>query len=328
LDGRFAVAHIADGGSGKARGLAEGLGARWSSGEAELLADPDVDVVAVCTPPSEHERQIHAAIAAGKRAIFCEKPLATTRDAVRDVVAACEDAGVALMVGTNHAYDPGWLQARELLGSPKESGQLHEPVQSIAITLALPPNRRYHEVVTEGGPFQAPPRERPDISKPAVAAHIVKQLITGLAVHDLPSVRHFAPVFESVEYARFIPPVGYAVGYRASGVMVQLALVMLPEGPDALWRLTLSTPVRSVDLEYPPAFVHAGGGVMTTRHVDGSTTTYRPSNQDGYKAEWLHFAKIIMGAARVDYGRILGDALYPLELAEAVFAAMTEGGRR
>ncbi|HKU02614.1 MAG TPA: Gfo/Idh/MocA family oxidoreductase, partial [Arthrobacter sp.] len=164
LGGGFNVRHVADGGSGRAALLAEPLGVRWSSGDRELLADPDVDVVAICTPPSEHERQIHATLSAGKKAIFCEKPLATTREAAAAVVSACRDAGVALMVGTNHLHDPGWLRARQLL---ERQG---EPVQSIAVTLALPPNGRYHGVVFDGGPFEAPSRGRPDTKNPAVAA--------------------------------------------------------------------------------------------------------------------------------------------------------------
>lgn len=70
----FRVVHVADAGSGRAQALAERSGARWSTGEVDLLADPAVDVVAICSPPQEHARQILAALAAGKRAIFCEKP--------------------------------------------------------------------------------------------------------------------------------------------------------------------------------------------------------------------------------------------------------------
>ncbi|MFF2840818.1 Gfo/Idh/MocA family protein [Paenarthrobacter sp. NPDC057981] len=319
LGSGFRVGHVADGGSGRAERLAGPLGARWSSGDRELLADPDVDVVAICTPPSEHERQIHAALSAGKKAIFCEKPLATTREAAAAVVSACRDAGVALMVGTNHLHDPGWLRARQLLERQSE------PVQSIAVTLALPPNGRYHEVVFDGGPFVAPSRGRPDTKNPAVAAAIVKQLIAGLAIHDLPAIRHFAPDIEAVQYARFVPPIGYAVGYTASGIDIQLALTMLPGGPDSLWRMTFFTESLRLDLDYPPPFVHAGSGSVTTRNADGSVTQHAPSPLDGYEAEWQHFAQLVDGSRPVDYDLILADVLYPTELAERVFATMMSG---
>lgn len=154
---------------------------------------------------------------------------------------------------------------------------------------------------------------------------MVKQLITGLAIHDLPAVRHFAPEIEGVEYARFVPPIGYAVGFRASGVNVQLALTMLPGGPDSFWRMTFSTADLRLDLDYPPPFVHAGGGVVTTRRTDGSITTHANMPRDGYEAEWLHFAQLLAGECPVDYDQILADALYPLDLAQAVYGNMTQG---
>ena len=89
----FKVVHIADAGSGRAQGLAERLGARWSVGEADLLADPAVHLVAICSPPAEHARQILAAVAAGKPAIFCEKPLATSREEADEVISACRARG-------------------------------------------------------------------------------------------------------------------------------------------------------------------------------------------------------------------------------------------
>ncbi|WP_347109449.1 Gfo/Idh/MocA family oxidoreductase [Paenarthrobacter sp. S56] len=313
------VTHIADGGSGRARPLAEPLGASWSSGERELLADPGVDVVAICSPPQDHQRQVLAAVRAGKRVIFCEKPLAATREAATAVVNACKEAGTVLMVGTNHSHDPGWIKARGLLD--QQAG----PLQSISVTLALPPNARYHRMVSDAGPFQAPPRGRPDTRDPRIAAGVVKQLLTGLAIHDLPAVRNFAPVVERVEYARFVPPIGYAVGFRASGVDVQLALTMLPAGPDSLWRMTFATADLRMDLDYPPPFVHAGSGVVTTVRGDGSTTVYPPTPLDGYEAEWLYLEKLLAGGSPVDYDQVLADALYPIDVAEAAFAAMTAG---
>ena len=48
-----------------------------------------------------------------------------------------------------------------------------------------------------------------------VAASVVRQLLSGLAVHDLPLLRDLAPDLEHVIYARAVAPIGYAVGYQA-----------------------------------------------------------------------------------------------------------------
>ena len=179
-------------------------------------------LVAICSPPAEHARQILAAVAAGKPAIFCEKPLATSREEADEVISACRLAGTVLLVGTNHLFDAAWGRARHHLVA------LAGRVQAISVTLALPPNDRYHRLVAEGGPFQAARRGRLDLDSPAVAAGVLRQLLTGLAIHDLPAVRDIAPGIDEVVYARVAPPIGYLVGYRAGGILVQLALTMLP----------------------------------------------------------------------------------------------------
>ena len=47
-------------------------------------------------------------------------------------------------------------------------------------------------------------------------------IVLGLAVHDLPAVRDLAPDFEGVDFAAVVPPIGYTVGFRSSGVRVLL----------------------------------------------------------------------------------------------------------
>ena len=45
-----------------------------SSDFQDLLRDPEIDVIDICTPPYVHEEMIEAALAAGKH-VVCEKPL-------------------------------------------------------------------------------------------------------------------------------------------------------------------------------------------------------------------------------------------------------------
>ncbi len=139
----FHVAHIADGGSGRAEALAARTGSRSSSSVEDLLADPTVEVVAVCSPPALHAEQVLASVAAGKRIVFCEKPIATTEADAISVIEACRSARVALVVGTNHLFDEAWGRAKHHLTATGG------PVRAISVTVALPPNGRYHDVVTE-----------------------------------------------------------------------------------------------------------------------------------------------------------------------------------
>ena len=48
---------------------------RLYASAAEVIADPDIDLVAITTPPAAHEEPAVAALDGGKY-VFCEKPLA------------------------------------------------------------------------------------------------------------------------------------------------------------------------------------------------------------------------------------------------------------
>ena len=315
----FTVVHLADHGSGRAAELAARIGASASQGAAALLADPAVEVVAICSPPSEHARQIRDCIAAGVRAILCEKPLATTREEAREVVEACRDAGVVILVGTNHFYDEAWERAKHHLVAQESD------VRTISATVALPPNGRYHAAVTELASAVAPTRGAPDLTDPVIASAVVRQLVLGLAVHDLPAIRDLAPDFEGVDFAAAVPPIGYTVGFRAGGVRVLLTAVMLPDGPDPVWRLTIGTSTDRVDVEFPPSFVHAGSATVRVRADDLRTTTYRRVGDDGYVREWRALAALLDGSPTMEYHDVLDDAVFAIDLADAASEAVRVG---
>jgi predicted dehydrogenase len=315
----FTVVHVADNGSGRAAELAVRLGAAASTGTAALLDDPAVEVLAICSPPGEHARQIREGIAAGVRAILCEKPLATTKEEALEVVDACREAGVVLLVATNHFHDAAWDRAKHHLVA------LQSDVRTISATVALPPNGRYHAAVTELAAGSAPQRGASDLADPGTAAALVRQLVLGLAVHDLPAVRDLAPDFEAVEFAAAVPPIGYTVGFRAGGVRVLLTAVMIPDGPDPVWRLTIGTSTDRVDVEFPPSFVHAGSATVRVRTGDLRTTTYRRDAEDGYVREWRALAALLDGTATMEYHDVLDDANFAIDLADAAATAIRTG---
>jgi myo-inositol 2-dehydrogenase/D-chiro-inositol 1-dehydrogenase len=74
-----------------------------------------VDAVVVCSWGETHEQYVLAAIAAGKP-VFCEKPLATTQEACRRILAAETAAGRRLVqVGYMRRYDPAYRALREVV---------------------------------------------------------------------------------------------------------------------------------------------------------------------------------------------------------------------
>ena len=82
----------------------------------QLLADPQVDAVAICSSTDTHARIIREAAAAGKH-IFCEKPIDYDLARIRAALAAVDQAGVKLQIGFNRRFDPSFAKVRELVAS-------------------------------------------------------------------------------------------------------------------------------------------------------------------------------------------------------------------
>ena len=90
----------------------------------DIINDPEIDIVSVCTPNSEHAAVSIAALKAGKH-VICEKPIAsTTEDAKAMAEAAAEAAkkGIVSMNGYQYRRVPAIDEAKKII----ESGRLGE----------------------------------------------------------------------------------------------------------------------------------------------------------------------------------------------------------
>jgi predicted dehydrogenase len=106
----------------RAEKLAEAAGATATASMDEALADPRIDAVLIALPTSLHRMATEAAAKAGKH-VFCEKPIARTAEDGRAMVAACDAAGVTLMIGHVVRFFPEWARAKAIIDSG-EIGQV------------------------------------------------------------------------------------------------------------------------------------------------------------------------------------------------------------
>ncbi|HQX49361.1 MAG TPA: Gfo/Idh/MocA family oxidoreductase [Planctomycetaceae bacterium] len=79
----------------KANAFAADYGCNAYSTLDELLADPDISVVTICTPSGAHRDPAIAAARAGRHVVV-EKPLEITLQRCDDIIKACEENGVKL----------------------------------------------------------------------------------------------------------------------------------------------------------------------------------------------------------------------------------------
>jgi predicted dehydrogenase len=74
---------------------------------AELLADPDIELVDLCTPAAAHPGQAIAALNAGKN-VLCEKPMAPTSAAALEILKAAGRSPGFFMPAMCMRFWPGW----------------------------------------------------------------------------------------------------------------------------------------------------------------------------------------------------------------------------
>lgn len=79
----------------------------------ELLANPDVDLVSVCTPPARHCEETVLAAGAGKH-VLIEKPVATTPEELGRMHDAVRVAGVRTVVSFVLRWNPAVLNMKAL----------------------------------------------------------------------------------------------------------------------------------------------------------------------------------------------------------------------
>ena len=105
------VAGVVGSRPGSGDGFAASVGARGYGDLAQML--PDVDVVHVCTPNHTHRDLALQALEAG-RAVVCEKPLATSLEAAREMAAAAD--GRVATVPFVYRFHPMVREARARVG--------------------------------------------------------------------------------------------------------------------------------------------------------------------------------------------------------------------
>lgn len=89
----------------------------------EIIADPTIDAVAICSSTDTHAPIMIEAAQAGKH-IFCEKPIHYQIDRIDAALAAVEKAGVKLQIGFNRRFDPNFRKVRQMVAEGKV-GEVH-----------------------------------------------------------------------------------------------------------------------------------------------------------------------------------------------------------
>ena len=100
---------------GRRQRFSAATGARTYADWQELLGKEDLDIVSVATYAPVHAEITQGCARAGVRAVYCEKPIATTIPDAEAMTTACHRAGTLLAINHNRRYDPNHRRLRDLL---------------------------------------------------------------------------------------------------------------------------------------------------------------------------------------------------------------------
>lgn len=89
----------------------------------EILKDPEIQAVVICSSTSTHAQFSIEAAEAGKD-VFCEKPIDNDVKRIREVLRTVKKAGVNYQIGFNRRFDRNFRRIREVVKSG-EIGDVH-----------------------------------------------------------------------------------------------------------------------------------------------------------------------------------------------------------
>lgn len=113
----------------------------------EIINDPEISAVLICSSTDTHSTISLEAIKAGKH-VFCEKPIDHEVDKIKEVIAALEGTGLKYQVGFNRRFDHNFEAVQQAVAA----GKVGRP-EIIKITSRDPEPPSIDYVKVSGGMF-------------------------------------------------------------------------------------------------------------------------------------------------------------------------------
>lgn len=117
-----------------------------------LLANPEIDLVYIATPPFLHFPQARAALLAGKH-VICEKPLAMTVAQADELLALARERDLLCIANLMQRYNPLYDRARGLVESGLLGDCLHGGFENYASDEGLREDHWFWDREKSGGIF-------------------------------------------------------------------------------------------------------------------------------------------------------------------------------
>jgi myo-inositol 2-dehydrogenase / D-chiro-inositol 1-dehydrogenase len=268
---------ITDADAERAAQVAAELGVA-SAPSAHALVDAGAEALVIAAATAAHAELIHLGADAGLPT-FCEKPIALDLETTDAVVEHVEKAGVALQIGFQRRFDPGYLAARHLVASG-ELGRLY------AVRLAThdpaPPHDAY--IASSGGIFRDLHIHDFDALRWATGQEVVEVYADGSVLHDERFARHGDVDVAAAVLRLADGALGIVSGARHDPRGYDVRMELFGSGDSVAVGVDPRTPLRSLEPGVPPSPVPGYRGFMERFAT-------------AYQAELVAFLEVAQGRA-------------------------------
>ncbi|MDR3259940.1 MAG: Gfo/Idh/MocA family oxidoreductase [Fusobacteriaceae bacterium] len=112
------IAAFYDINTSRAQFLVDKFGGKVAKSYEDIINDPTIDAVSVCTPNNTHAAISIAAMRTGKH-VLCEKPMAISSAEAKDILDVQKETGKIFMMGHNQRFTKAHILAKEIIASKK-----------------------------------------------------------------------------------------------------------------------------------------------------------------------------------------------------------------
>lgn len=313
LTDRFEIVRVCDLSAEVARGIAPDIGpdVAWSTRDEDVIGDPSVDAVMICTPGA-HSALARRALESGKH-VFAEKPYAYSPRTAKVDAAFAAANGLVLQVGYMKMAEPAVAEARDLLGRIG-------PVRLVRATVLHPSdeNQTSDVPIRRGCDVGADALSEATVSNHdevasaiaerggSIDATLVRNVLFGSVCHDVALLRELFPDrhfdVESAVSDGAAPPRLQLTGRIDGSVTWSISWNWLPDFPAYREWVEIYGDRGGLRIDLPAPY---GGEPSATMHATllGETgseeLTVRPGAPDAFQRELAEFAESIETGAPV-----------------------------
>ncbi|GAB4413101.1 MAG: Gfo/Idh/MocA family oxidoreductase [Bacteroidia bacterium] len=264
----------------------------------DAIADnPDIDIVYVVLPNAMHAEYTIRAARAGKH-VICEKPMAVSAQECKDMIRACQEAGVKLSIGYRLHYDPFHREVMRI-GQEQVLGKIKLIENSFGFRSIDWANWRFEHALAGGGALM-------DVGVYCVnaACYMTGEQPVAITAQEIKTYpQRFKDVDETLLWQMEFPGGAMASCTTSYAIGVNRLLAHAEEG----------------SFELQPSYGYGGIG----GHIKGEALSFKAINQQA--AQMDAFAQhILEGTPNLVPGEM---GLRDMQIIEAIYRAVASRSR-